>query len=115
MQTSVVLLARELLEVGSGGFKELLVHQFREDNTDQDDALQEGVRRNFLTNFDTVMAELTADFGEPTRSGIDDGRGDVPLCGIFRFAVWATGKGDLFLAAAHEDRECPYLLAVGTI
>ena len=47
--------------------------------------------------------------------GGDDGHSVVPLCGVFRFAVWERDGRHLYLAAAHEDRELPYLLVMGTV
>jgi hypothetical protein len=114
MQTPVAQLARNLLDAGARGFEALQIHEFQDDLAAHDDGLQEQVRQKFVAGFNETMAELTAVFGEPTSSGADDGHSSIPLCGVFCYAVWASGEHELFLAAAHEDRECPYLLVVGT-
>jgi hypothetical protein len=39
----------------------------------------------------------------------------IPLNGVFRFAEWEVDGKKIFAAAAHEDRELPYLLVLGTV
>jgi hypothetical protein len=114
MSSPNVLLVRELLGSGSGSLKELLVYSFRDDVEAYDDELQARVERDFVAAFDTAVADLTTEFGEPTRRGSADDS-PIPLCGVFRFAVWAAEGHEWYLAAAHEDREMPYLLLVGIV
>jgi hypothetical protein len=114
MHGSAVLVARELLLAGAAGFKELLMYTFPDDEAAHQDDLQKRVRREFTAAFDATVTELTTEFGQPSRSG-DRNDGLIPLGGVFRFAVWAAGGRELYAAAAHEDRELPYLLVLGTV
>lgn len=114
MPRAAVLMARELLLAGRGEFREVQVHTFQNDEAAHDDDIQEGIRREFITAFTNILAELTAEFGEPSRSG-DQHDGPIPLNGVFRFAFWSVGGNELYLATAHEDRELPYLLILGTM
>jgi hypothetical protein len=43
----------------------------------------------------------------------DDDMDDLPLAGVFCAAIWAIDETRLFLAAAHEDREVPFILMMG--
>jgi hypothetical protein len=105
-------LAYELMNGELGGLDLLRIHQFPDDESAHDDELTERLYAEFSVDFDRAQAELTKTYGEPTRVG-QDGDEVVPLCGVFRFAVWEFGDKVLFAAAAHEDRGCPILLMLG--
>jgi hypothetical protein len=114
---SPTTLAQELLNVGVGGLEELRVHLF-EDYEDDEEALDESAMEKlyseFLAEFDQSQSALTAEYGEPSRIG--DGDNEViPLNGVIRFAIWAIGNSQLFLAFAHEDHGLPVLLMLGTL
>jgi hypothetical protein len=106
-------LARELVDRGPGGLEELRVHEFPDDKSAHDDALHSRLHAEFSAEFDRVQAELARTYGEPLRSGAEDDD-LIPLNGVFRFALWEVGDMVLFAAAAHEDRDCPLLLMLGT-
>jgi hypothetical protein len=106
-------LARELVGRGPGGLEELRVQEFPDDESAQDDDLHARLHAEFSAEFDRVQAELARTFGEPLRTGAEDDD-LIPLNGVFRFALWEFGDMVLFVAAAHEDRDCPLLLMLGT-
>ena len=106
-------LARELVDHGPSGLEELRVQEFPDDDSAHDDALHERLHAEFSKDFDGVQAELARVYGEPSRTGEGDD-GLIPLNGVFRFAMWEVGHIVLFAAAAHEDRDCPLLLMLGT-
>ena len=80
---------------------------------DKADALHARLHAEFSAEFDRVQAELARTYGEPLRTGAGDDD-LIPLNGVFRFALWEVGDMVLFAAAAHEDRDCPLLLMLGT-
>jgi hypothetical protein len=105
-------LARELLDGGADELRELRIHEFEDDSQAHDEALQAKITKEFAAQFDQAQRDLTKKFGEPIRTGITDDPG-IPLTGVFRCAVWGVDGRELFLAAAHEDRETPVLLMMG--
>ena len=106
-------LARELVDRGPGGLEELRVEEFPDDESAYDDVLHARLHAEFSAEFDRVQAELARTYGEPLRTGAGDDD-LIPLNGVFRFALWELGDMVLFAAAAHEDRDCPLLLMLGT-
>jgi hypothetical protein len=112
MPKSAVTIARKLLE-GEAGLEELRVHEFDEDASPDDGELIERLYKEFSSDFDRARAQLTKQYGTPIREGKEDDAA-VLLNGVFRFAVWEVDGTELFLAAAHEDRDVPILLMMGT-
>jgi hypothetical protein len=113
MAKSATALARELLDSDPGGLEKLRVHVFDDDVELHDNTTLEKLYAEFAEEFDRCVAELSKQYGTPDRQGEEDDD-VVPLNGVFRFAVWVVGDQQLFVAAAHEDREVPVLLMVGT-
>jgi hypothetical protein len=112
----VVDTARRLLAAGQDDMDDVGLYQFdfsKGDAEAHDDARQDGLRREFIADCEAAIAELTAAFGPPHEIG-DDDIDVVPLNGVFKFAVWELAGQKLYVAAVHEDRECPYLLMLGT-
>ena len=113
MAKSAVSLAREVLEGDAGALEELRIHEFTDDEEAHDDEAVEQLYADFSSEFAGVVAVLSKQYGKPSRTGNDDDE-DIPLNGVFRFAVWPVGDKQLFVAAAHEDRGVPVLLMLGT-
>ena len=113
MKESAPQIARRLLLAGGRGLEVLRIHQFEDDITAHDDELQATLERDFNEACIHVQAELAQEFGNPSRGGTEV-TGVIPWNGIFRFAIWETEGKVLYLCAAHEDRELPYLLLLGT-
>jgi hypothetical protein len=113
LMTSPTRLARELIERCSGELEELRVQEIPDDEAAHDDGLHERLHAEFSADFDRVQAELARIYGEPLRTGAGDDD-LIPLNGVFRFALWEVSDMVLFAAAAHEDRDCPMLLMLGT-
>jgi hypothetical protein len=113
MRVAAVPVARKLLAAPAGNIGELWVHPFASDEAAHDDAMQAQLERDFAAAFEAARSELAADFGPPLRFG-EAAEDAVPLNGVFCAAVWSAGDRQLWLAAAHEDREMPFLLLMGT-
>src|SRR5947208_2316015 len=113
MRKSVTELAGELVAAGGGGLEELHVHSFDDDEAAHDDDAHERLYEQFSAELQAAVTELEKTYGEPLRSGASHDAA-VPLNGVFRFAVWDVDGTELFLAASHEDRDCPILLMIGT-
>lgn len=113
MAKSVTKLARKLLKQDKEGVEDLRVHMFELDGDEDDDELHEQLHAEFSAEFERVQSELAAEFGAPTRTG-DDDDDVISLSGVFRFAIWQVDGKSLFVAAAHEDRDLPVILILGT-
>ena len=113
MAKSVTTLAQELLACDPGNLEELRIHEFEDDASANDDQALEQLYQDFAKDFDQVQAELSKQYGPPTRTGKADDDA-IPLNGVFRFAIWSVDDKQLFAVAAHEDRGVPILLMLGT-
>ena len=113
MAKSAADLARELLDGDGDGLEDLRVEEFPDDEAAHDDERHEKLHEEFAAEFDRVQAELAGAFGAPSRTGTEDDE-VIPLNGVFRFAVWEVEGKPLFAAAAHEDRDVPIMLMLGT-
>jgi hypothetical protein len=111
MEPSVAEVARGLLARGETELADIRVFVFENDGA-HDDGLQEQIRKEFIAAFDAAQLELTNEFGPAARIG-DIDVNVIPLSGILRFAIWEVNGNQLYIAAAHEDRECPLLLMLG--
>ena len=113
MPKLAINLARQLLSRVEDSLEDLEVHEFKDDAAAHDDNAMDRLHADFETKFERVQAELSATYGVPSRTGAAD---DVliQLCGVFRFAVWVVEGRQLYVALAHEDRDCPILLMLGT-
>jgi hypothetical protein len=88
------------------------IFQFGNDVAAHERDLLGRVTAEFHTAFSDVQQELTTIYGNPVRTGSEEDPA-IPLNGVFRCAFWAVEGKLLFLAAAHEDRECPFFLMLG--
>lgn len=113
MRQAAVPVARQLLASTKPSIAELWVRPFEDDAGAHDDDLQAQLDREFVAAFEEAQSELTKQFGQPARVGQEYDEA-VPVSGTFRFAIWSAGDQNLWLAAAHEDRECPFVLLLGT-
>ena len=113
MSKSATTVAQELLESDPGNLEELRIHEFEDDASAHDDQALAKLYQDFAKDFDQVEAELTKQYGPPTRTGKADDD-TIPLNGVFRFAIWSVDDKQLFAVAAHEDRGVPILLMLGT-
>ena len=106
-------LANKVLRDGPGGLEEIRVHVFADDEAAHDNDRVEELYSEFGVDFERVQCELSSIYGQPTWAGCED-HDDIPMNGVFHFAMWKIGDQMLFVAAAHEDREVPILLMIGT-
>ena len=113
MRQATLPVARQLLASPKASIAELWVRPFEDDAAAHDDDLQAQLDRDFVTAFQEAQSELSEELGRPARFGQEHDEA-VPLSGVFRFAIWSVGDQNLWLAAAHEDRECPFVLLLGT-
>jgi hypothetical protein len=114
--SSVVQAAKRLLSLPAGESDDLRIHSFPDDEQAHDDDLQQQIADEFIRDFQTALVDLRQVYGDPETAGDEDEEIAelIPLCGIFRYAMWTVKRRRLFLAAAHEDRELPFLLMLGT-
>lgn len=113
MTRSATQIAGELLQREAGGIEELRVHAFADDVSAHDDDQIQHLYADFSATFDRVCRELVGLYGRPSSVGEEDDE-LIPLCGVFRFALWNLGGRTLFAAATHEDRGVPIVLVLGT-
>jgi hypothetical protein len=111
---SAMKLADKILKKTEGGLEELRIHDFKDDESAHDDELTERLYDEFSADVERVQAELSKQYGQPSRKGKKDDR-DIPLNGVFPFAMWKVGDKQLFVAAHHEDRGVPIILWLGTV
>ncbi len=78
-----------------------------------DDRIEE-LYVEFSADVETIQDALTAELGPPKHKGKSNHK-FIPLNGVFRYALWEVGDKHLFVAAHHEDREIPIILALGTV
>lgn len=109
---SVVQKARQLLREPPGDVHELRIYEFDDDEDAHDDDFQTQVEQSFVESFDALVEMLSTEFGQPAIVGEAD-HNAIPLTGVFKFACWNVGEKTLYAAAAHEDREEPFLLVIG--
>lgn len=113
MAIAAALVARELLSRDRDSLETLEVRPFAREVDAHDDRFQQALTEEFESKFETVKIGLIQEYGQPSRTG-DAKDKNIPLNGVIRFAVWEFGSKSLFLAAAHEDRECPFVMMMGT-
>jgi hypothetical protein len=108
-------LARKCLSEPGEQLEPLLIYQFQDDVVAHDDELQDHLKVEFEGEWKRATAEIALEFGEATIAILYDETEYVPLNGVYGASSWQIGKKRLFVAYAHEDRETPYLLVVGTV
>jgi hypothetical protein len=112
MRVPTVQTAQRLLGSRFEDMAELWIRGFADDFEAHDDGLQEQLERDFNFAFNEAVSELTSEFGPPRRSG-QEFDGSIPIGGLFQYAIWQIRDSELWVAAAHEDRECPFVLLMG--
>src|SRR5262245_15733628 len=111
---SAVALARALLKKDEDELlEELRMHDFPDNESAHDDELTERLHAEFTAEVGRVQAELSKEYGPPSRKGKADTR-FIPLNGVFCYAIWQVAGRQLFVAAHHEDRGVPIVLWIGT-
>jgi hypothetical protein len=111
---SAVKLARALLKKDEDDLlEELRAHDFPDDEAAHDDELTERLYADFSADVESVQAELSKEYGSPSRKGKSDTK-SIPLNGVFCYAIWQVAGRQLFVAAHHEDRGLPIVLWIGT-
>lgn len=109
-----VQLAKQCLATGDE-LQVLRMHSFGDDAEAHDDAKQDNVLTQFEAAFATTLGQLESAFGPAELGNDEEEPSFVPLCGVFRVASWELNGNQLFLAAAHEDRESPFMLVLGVV
>jgi len=113
LNDEIITLATELLESEAGGLKYLRVWRFTDDLEAHNAQIMKQLYAEFSAEFDLVEAALNMEYGDPASMGTED-IDVIPFNGVFRFAIWSVGNKQLFAAVAHEDREVPIFLVLGT-
>src|SRR5258707_14056730 len=108
-------LARKCLTTKEQHLEPLLIYRFEDDCTAHDDELQERLKVEFEEEWNRATGELAREFGQASIAISYDKTKYVPLNGVGGASSWQIGTKRLFVAYAHEDRETPYLLVVGTV
>ena len=112
---SAVDLARKCLTAKERHLEPLLVYQFDDDGAAHDDELQARLKAEFESEWKQATGEVSREFGQASIAIADDETRYVPLNGVGGASSWQIGARRLFVAYAHEDRETPYVLVVGTV
>ena len=115
LDRNAIDLARKCLSATDKQLEALLIYQFKDDVAAHDDELQDHLQSEFEEEWKRATAEIAREFGAATIATSYDATKYVPLNGVGGASSWQIGKRRLFVAYAHEDRELPYLLIVGTI
>jgi|SRR5579862_3674582 hypothetical protein len=110
---SAVDFAQKFLKEDEDNLEMLRMHEFPDDESAHDDELTERLYAEFSADVESAQAELSRHYGDPARTGTEDDE-LIPLNGVFRFAIWSVEGKHLFIAAHHEDRGVPIVLALGT-
>ena len=103
--------AAESCLAGGESMALLRIYQFKDDVEAHDDDLRNTFQKASWRRF--IRRRVRWGTGSHTNIDVDNDVESIPLCGVFRAASWNAAGTDLYLAAAHEDRETPYLLLVG--
>ena len=112
---SAIELARKCLAATTKQLEPLLIYQFENDFDAHDDELQDRLEAQFEEEWKKAVAELERAFGIGATATSHEETRYVPLCGVGGACSWQIGETRLYIAYAHEDRETPYLLVVGTL
>ena len=110
---SAVKLAQKILKKDGDALEQLRLHDFPDDESAHDDELTERLYAEFAAEVAGVQAELSKEYGPPSRKGKSDNK-NIPLNGVFCYAIWQVARKQLFVAAHHEDRGIPIVLWLGT-
>jgi hypothetical protein len=94
-------LARRLLSCEMDSLVDVRIYQFQNRADARDDDLQRKLEAEFNADFEHLEAQLVEEFGSPSRAGTvaDDA---IPLCGVFRFAVWDVHGKQLFVVEGNR-------------
>lgn len=74
--------------------------------------LLEQTKARFQRRLQRQVTQLEKEFGEPAERGTDQ-HPDIPVNGVFRYALWREGGKTLYVAASHEDIGLPCVLTLG--
>jgi len=88
------------------------IYEFADDVETHDDELQKRLDQDFEAAFTRASETLSTAFGPGTRPD-EEGESSIPVGGVFCAMEWNIGGQRLYLVAAHEDRETPFLLILG--
>ncbi len=69
-------------------------------------------KARFQRRLQRQVTKLEKEFGEPAERG-NDQHPDIPVNGVFRYALWREGGKTLYVAASHEDIGLPCVLTLG--
>lgn len=78
-----------------------------------DEAHIASVMAAFRRRFTTYARALTAKLGEPTDTGTTQ-QSEIPVNGVFQYAVWNVEGRGVYLVSALEDVGLPCVLVLGT-
>jgi hypothetical protein len=108
-------LARKCLSADGPQMEPLLVYSFQSDVDAHDDVLQNRLITEFEEEWRKASVELAREFGAAVTAESCEETEYVPLNGVGGASSWQVAGKRLYVAYAHEDRETPYLLIVGTL
>jgi hypothetical protein len=114
-KSKAIELARQCLSASTNAMEPLSLYNFEDDLEAHDEELQGRLEVEFHDAWQFVTDELTRVFGPAAVAESEEEVDWVPLCGVGGASWWETSQGRLWVAYAHEDRETPYLLMVGSI
>ncbi len=115
MPADIVSFAEELINDEPGSLEIIKIYMIEDDEEAHDDEFQKQKHLEFEAVHNSLAKELSKKFGTPKIAKKEDEFNKIPLCGVYPAATWEVNGAELYLAVSHEERETPYLLAIGTM
>ena len=106
-----VAAAKALLQGTISARDDIHLHHFDEIDA-HDLKLLKQTKARFQRRLQRQVTKLEKEFGEPAERG-NDQHPDIPVNGVFRYALWREGGKTLYVAASHEDIGLPCVLTLG--
>lgn len=113
MPTDIVSFAEELISGEPRSLEIIKIDMIDNEEETHDDEFQKQKHLEFEAVHRSLVEKLSQKFGTPKIAMAEDEFNTIPLCGVSPAATWEVNGAELFLAVSHEEREAPYLLAIG--
>ena len=115
MPVNIVSFAEELISGELGSLEIIKIYEIEDDEEAHDDEFHKRKHLEFEAVHRSLVEEISKRFGDPKVAEVEDEFNTIPLCGVIPAATWEVDGTELYLAVSHEERETPFLLAIGTM